>query len=377
MSRAFGTGTLVKRPSGLFMARWVFDGKIYTRSTQTKDRDEALKKLDEFVKPFLEETKIAVLENLQAKIRTIQQTETLLSDIEKEKKRVRLDYAFDAYMTDVNVDDISAGTEENYYRGFSLFERWINREYPNVKYIDELTDEMAKEYFTSISKTVSSATYNRYLVYLRRIFKILLGESNFLSGLKKKKAVSKFPRRALTTAELKKLLNYVEGDQDMKILFHLGIYTGSRISDCSLLKWENVDFERRLIQFIPKKTQRLGKMLAIPIHPKLLSVLKEVHTSESQPDEYISPTNAQMYKSEYLTPKASNVMRYCGIKKDGDERKVSFHCLRHTFCSMCANAGVPLAIVKEILGHNSEKITSLYYHFNLEAGIKAVQMIKF
>ena len=70
--RGHGTGTLIKQPTGLFLAKWTFAGKTYVRSTKTHDKDEAEKKLDEFVKPFLEQDQIAVLENLQAKVRTLE-----------------------------------------------------------------------------------------------------------------------------------------------------------------------------------------------------------------------------------------------------------------------------------------------------------------
>ena len=51
--------------------------------------------------------------------------------------------------------------------------------------------------------------------------------------------------------------------------------------------------------------------------------------------------------------------------KDGTPRKavdVGFHSLRHTYVSLCANAGVPLAVVQSIVGHTSPAMTRHYFH---------------
>jgi hypothetical protein len=45
----------------------------------------------------------------------------------------------------------------------------------------------------------------------------------------------------------------------------------------------------------------------------------------------------------------------------------SLHSFRHTFVSFCANAGVPLAIVAEIVGHGNPAMTRHYSHITTEA----------
>ena len=53
----------------------------------------------------------------------------------------------------------------------------------------------------------------------------------------------------------------------------------------------------------------------------------------------------------------------------------SFHSLRHTFVSLSANAGVPLAAVQAIVGHTSTAMTRHYYHENEDALRRAVDAI--
>ena len=52
--------------------------------------------------------------------------------------------------------------------------------------------------------------------------------------------------------------------------------------------------------------------------------------------------------------------------------EVGFHSLRHSFVSLCANAGVPLAAVQAIVGHSSPAMTRHYSHLGIEAARGAV-----
>ena len=67
MARHHGSGTLVKRGKW-YTAKWMVDGKVYTKSTRCANRRDALDRLEEFTKPFREESELARLENLKAKI---------------------------------------------------------------------------------------------------------------------------------------------------------------------------------------------------------------------------------------------------------------------------------------------------------------------
>ena len=66
------------------------------------------------------------------------------------------------------------------------------------------------------------------------------------------------------------------------------------------------------------------------------------------------------------------------VRMDGRNRRsvlASFHSLRHTFVSLSANAGVPLAVVQSIVGHSSTAMTRHYYHENEAALRRAVESI--
>lgn len=51
--------------------------------------------------------------------------------------------------------------------------------------------------------------------------------------------------------------------------------------------------------------------------------------------------------------------------------ELSFHSLRHTAVSLLKDAGVPQAVVQELIGHGSFQMSQHYTHVGLEALAKA------
>ena len=53
----------------------------------------------------------------------------------------------------------------------------------------------------------------------------------------------------------------------------------------------------------------------------------------------------------------------------------SLHSFRHTFVSFCANTGVPLAVVAEIVGHGNPAMTEHYSHISTESKRSAIMAL--
>ena len=54
---------------------------------------------------------------------------------------------------------------------------------------------------------------------------------------------------------------------------------------------------------------------------------------------------------------------------------LSFHCLRHTAVTMMKEANVPAAVVMELVGHDSERMSDIYTHVGTEAMQKAADSL--
>ena len=100
--------------------------------------------------------------------------------------------------------------------------------------------------------------------------------------------------------------------------------------------------------------------------------------------DYVNPAVAELYlnRNWELDDRLRRIFRRANIAMNvrmaGRSRRsvvASFHSLRHTFVSLSANAGVPLAAVQAIVGHTSTAMTRHYYHENEDALRRAVEAI--
>ena len=370
--RGHGTGTLIQQASGLFLAKWCYGGRTYVRSTKTHDRDEAEKKLDEFVRPFLEKDEIAVAENLLAKVRTLEKRHE--SEEQKTAKQIPLKDLFDRYIETVGSENLSENTQANYRSYASQFILWMTEHYKNITTLGQVTSEETTAFMKHLEKTRTANTFNAYYVTLKLVFKTLLNNTSMWNfKLKPEKVV--YERRALSSAELKLLLKHVARNRDLNVLFHLGIYTGMRLSDCATLRWKDIDLDHKVISIVPIKVKRYGRRIHIPIHPKLFTLLKGLSKGVQDREEYVSSLNAHRYKHSTLGYVLKGVFTACGI--NNGKNHLSFHTLRHTFVSVAANNNIPLPIVQSIVGHSTKSMTLRYYHTDTTYALNIMSKISF
>jgi integrase len=165
------------------------------------------------------------------------------------------------------------------------------------------------------------------------------------------------------------------------------MFTGQRFKDCLMLRWDQVDFNRRRIWVKQFKT---GKEVTIPIASQLLKVLEEA--KEWKENQYVCPKVAERYNKTDKNGKnvgnnlvnidALRVIKWIGlepsVKVPGRKKKVTvygFHSLRHSFVSHCAEAGVPKAVVLSIIGTNSDIVDKHYTHIGDEVQEQAINQL--
>jgi len=363
-----------------YRARWMVDGKYYTRSTGTADRDEAETKLAEFLEPFNLKDEKDTLALLAKKVEGVTAE---LRDYEDAKPALALADGFDAYRQSTERPDSGDRTLSGYESQYGRLVDWTAKHYPDAKEMRHISREIADAFMAHIAVQNSSNTYNKYITLFKRMWEVLTDKArltvNPWAKMKHKADDKASTRRELTIEELRRVCDSVTGE--MRILFAVGIYTGLRLGDCALLEWGNVDLARRMIAIIPRKTKRHahGKPVIIPMHNALAALL-----CETPPDKRkgcVMPKTAEEYRrsSSLVTRRIQRIFNNCGIqtahKDNADARAVvdvGFHSLRHTFVSLSANAGVPLAHVQAIVGHSNPAMTRHYFHVSANALQNAV-----
>jgi hypothetical protein len=160
------------------------------------------------------------------------------------------------------------------------------------------------------------------------------------------------------------------------------LYTALRLGDAATLRWEEVSFPLNRITRKPMKTARKGKIVVIPLHPTLRAILEE--TPELDRRDFVLPGLAALYMRDKsaLSKRIQNHFDDCKIKtqfKHADKIRatceVGFHSLRHSFVTICAAAGVPLAVVQALCGHGSPAIQAKYIHIGVEAAAQAIDAL--
>lgn len=356
--RPNGFGSLIFKGEGKpWLARWVYKGQVYYKTTGEPDKKKALKKLEYITRPYRESREIDVIRSLQNRLLELQECRTM--------EELSTTDIWEVFAKKLKKDDVESGTTSIYENAVHKMVEWMT---PKVKLAKDITSKLAEEYLEHLSDSVGAATYNIRLVLFKRIWKALSGEyrleKDAWESFKKKK-VTKSTRRTVSSFEIGKVLSAAESF-DMKLLITIGIYTGLRLSDCALLKWNDIDMKKKTIYIIPIKTKKhLNEPIEIPIHPALMKILYEA----ANDGEYVSDENAKAYKSGKLSGQVVDLFKSCGIetsKKVNGKTKLlcSFHSLRHTFVSNAINSGMSAMLVSKIVGHSAVDMTSNYFHEN-------------
>ncbi|MBR1871025.1 MAG: site-specific integrase [Kiritimatiellae bacterium] len=383
--RSKGMGTLERRGS-VWVARWQVRGVRYSRSTGTARRDLAEEKLLEWTAPFRIRNELERLSMWQGKIDGVRRECRRLEDLQP---AMRIEEAYKAYLMhpECTVSATSKRSEFSQVR-YGFFVAFMRRRHPAVRELREVTPEHAKDFLENGLARKSGATRNDVLCLMRRIWRTLADSpyarlvANPWEKIKRVPVLS-VRRRELSADELVRIFQMADGE--MRFLFLVGIYTGLRLGDCALLEWANVNLMRGFISVVPRKTaKKTGMRVLIPIHGVLREALRELRKRNTANSQYVLPEIANLYTTHLgrLSFAIHQVFRACGIDTDipapdsGRRRSVvGFHSLRHTFVSLSANAGAPLAVVQSLVGHANIDMTRHYFHESLPALKGAVAAI--
>jgi integrase len=191
-------------------------------------------------------------------------------------------------------------------------------------------------------------------------------------------------RVPFTTEQIRALLKAANSEWQGMIL--LGCHAGLRIGDAAHLRWSNIDLLNRVLTFEAQKTSRRKKRndrkTHIYMHDDLLDYWDRVASS----DDPNAPLFPSLYDTETsgtlgLSMQFSRVMEKAGIVSPTGAAKVgkgrvfkalSFHSLRHSFCSLLANSEVPAEVRKMMSGHSSDQIHQGYSHLSVDLQKSAI-----
>jgi len=245
------------------------------------------------------------------------------------------------------------------------------------------------EFRNHLLEKVQPQTANLDLRFVKMIFKQAKQDGyvtdSTAEGVDLIRRIHAKARRPFTVEELRQVI--AVADPEWQSMTKFGLYTGQRLGDLASLTWGSVELDRGIIRFSVRKTRRV---IVIPIAPALRAHIESLkETAElSEGSKPIHP-RLSLKPSNQLSNQFTDLLVRIGLRKSprshdktgiGHDvaRKpsgLSFHSLRVTATSFLKDAGVPQAVVEELIGHSSAEMSKVYTRVGIEALAKATSAL--
>lgn len=170
-------------------------------------------------------------------------------------------------------------------------------------------------------------------------------------------------KRALTKVDIERVLQFQSSNRYMRFPIDIFAFTyycgGINFKDIAHLTKANL-IDGRLIY----KRQKTKKLIKIPLQPQALALIKKYHDAESP---YLFPILSPLHITD--EQKANRIHKV--ITKVNDRLKqigktlnlpitLTTYVARHSQATVMKKAGVSTAVIREIMGHSSERVTQIY-----------------
>ena len=358
------------------------------------------------------------------KIESIETKQEMLVQIAQKRQMIaalkyKVGDIWQAYMdSPTRQTDLSRSRLAEVERVVGLFGVWCGRH--GVETLADVSQDVVQRFLNEASQGVSARSFNAYREILKsvfqRFFRSVGMDANPVEGIQTRKMMTQ-SRKEFTPEQVETIFkcfntgfffNSVaagptrkDGEpprsvtieykpdflEEYRVIMLMAVFTGCRLADACLMRWDNIDLDGNSICYTPRKTARSsGKEVRIPLHPMLRSALVNADGWRDR-GGFVCPNVAERYRrnGSGVGKTIQKLIHYAtGLKMtaesgDGRSRGASqygMHSFRHTFVSFCANAGVPMAVVADIVGHGSPAMTEHYFHANMEVKAKAVGAIR-
>lgn len=341
----------IPRKSGTkYRVTWYENGKQVTQTVDTKREANALKKQKE--------------------------AEVALGIAKKPS-----DMTFGEYSEEfikIHTLDLKSTTSGNYNQYIKL----LNKKFNNTKIID-MTPSVLDKYFLYLYKErgLKMNTIKKYRDVLKLVLKDAVGKDIIVSNPIDKLAFkfverNNHPNQLFDTdkiASMNDLKILIDSFQETyyKHFITLGYMTGMRKGEILALKWDNVNFDKRLIvvnenynKYKEITVTKNAKTRVIYMHENLYYLLQEIKYYQDGMKLFLK--NSYIDNNLVVCKKNGEYLNTMTVTKTFYEKNkiygtnVTPHKLRHTFATLLREAETK--DVQALLGHSNIEMTDHYQH---------------
>lgn len=213
-----------------------------------------------------------------------------------------------------------------------------------------------------ISQNTAQSYYNKFRSVLKLAYRDGYLKRDIRLGMETIKT-QEVKREFLTLEELNKLANTDLSDDMIKRAALFSALTGLRFCDIRDLKWESLEFYPEQGWYLSFRQNKTRAIESVPISDQTYALLGQKQDPESRVFEGLT-------YSEKLNATLNNWLADAGIKK-----KLTWHCLRHTYATIQLSKGTGLFTVSKMLGHRNIQTTQIYAKVLDEAKREAANKI--
>ena len=155
---------------------------------------------------------------------------------------------------------------------------------------------------------------------------------------------------------------------DLADIMMVGAYTGMRQGELLKLKVKDIDWSLNTIHVggRPDVKTKAANYRTVPIHEKVSDILRSRYDGLAGTVRVFD----DWHDKDQLLRAFAKVRRFAGI-----EDTYVFHCLRHSFATWCAEAGVPIRTLMDLMGHKRIETTLRYAKTTDKARTDALALI--
>lgn len=312
--------------------------------------------------------------------------------------KITMNELFDQWINIYKKHEIKESTYVHYN---SLYNRYIKSSKLGELNVSKITPLVIKEFYNKIVESgLSSTTCHMIKLIIDGMFALALTEEYIAKNkIKNIKIISKQQKKVvlpLSISEQKLVLKYSKNSYYN--LYTLILNTGLRIGEALALNPNDIDFENmvlnvdKTIHYHSAKgyydngtkhyigSTKSGKSRKVPlnIHAKnalldQLEIRNKMQTFNVEEALLFVTRNGKPMSYIAIDQNLNQLIERINKKEKTNIRQISSHVLRHTFATRCYEAGIPLIVIQNYLGHSDINITASIY---VDSDSNSTDMIK-
>ena len=196
---------------------------------------------------------------------------------------------------------------------------------------------------------------------------------NSLLPIQQKLTLTKFERTDLpsylTPDEIQAMLETCKDNRRNHAFLNILWQTGARVSEALKVTRNDIDTYNLTIKILTEKQRnKRNKPIyrIVPISTVLSNEIASYVLNQNITDKLFNITRQRAFQ----------IIKKTAIKA-GITKPVHPHTLRHSFAVNCISQGVPLPVVKDLLGHSSVLTTMVYLKIVQQDARQFLQQVKF